>query len=630
MNIIQQQKLLEALTDQEIQGANAPEYLKQVEVKRRVEMRNAYQAQQQQADDNKTVAEKNMEELMMGGIPSADPMMGQGGDPSMQAGIAGGMEGPQGPQGPPMMYGGGMLGFDGGGPVSHRHPHDPRSTSEYVAAPNLEVIQKERAAIDESVGGRDAEYEAAFQEWNQNQRSQGNFTATRKDFERSFEGRQIAGKPGRASEFIQPSAVPHLAGAEQDVYDKEVESLLDSARSDAEYEHFREQLATPVSRFAGLGSRSRRPDEVTKLREEDVTGIFREQLESEEGLSGKDTTEGDEEDELLKQVAGLISDRTMAGAGGAGSPSSFHDELRDIYGAQLKREIDPELRAESRGLQTDATNAALARARGIKSLSDARIEEQTQLLAEELGMSKDRVNELRNEMETPESLEKRRRASLFSALGATIAGDPRGLAAGLERTTDKLISLDDKIGLETKAQRDAIRAEKEKGFGVKKAGKSAIYGETRSGEKELGTALSSFDDANVAMQKAIESQDVDAYSRNSDRMTNLLLEQARAASAALDAENQQSAMLAKIQQEGKNYWVNPVNWPHIDNLIMHTRAQADRFKDTDPKKMAQMHAAADNFEAMKTQHATASGTGVVTDKVTKSGPQIFVPGATSP
>ena len=55
MNIIQQQKLLEALTDQEIQGANAPEYLKQVEVKRRVEMRNAYQAQQQQADDKKVL-----------------------------------------------------------------------------------------------------------------------------------------------------------------------------------------------------------------------------------------------------------------------------------------------------------------------------------------------------------------------------------------------------------------------------------------------------------------------------------------------------------------------------------------------------------------------------------------------
>lgn len=320
--------------------------------------------------------------------------------------------------------------------------------------------------------------------------------------------------------------------------------------------------------------------------------------------------------------------------GGAGSPDSFFNELRGLYGDQLERELDPELRAKSRQLETDATNREMARARGIKSLSDARIEEQTQLLAEELGMSKDRVNELRNEMETPESLEKRRRASLFSALGATIAGDPRGLAAGLERTTDKLISLDDKIALETKGQRDAIRAEQEKGFGIKKAGKTAIYGETLSGEKDLGNALSSFDDANVAMQKAIESQDVDAYSRHSDRMTNLLLEQARAATAAMQNRAQQSAMLAKIEQEGKNYWVNPVNWPHIDNLIMHTRAMADRYKDTDPVKRAQMHASADNFEAMKTQHATASGRGMVRDKEKRTeevkGPLITVPGATSP
>lgn len=696
MNIIQQQKLLEALTDQEIQGANAPEYLKQVEVKRRVEMRNAYQAQQQQADDNKTVAEKNMEELMMGGIPSADPMMGQGGDPSMQAGIAGGMEGqPEGPPMPPMMYGGGMLGFHEGGTVGHRHPHDPNnerllhgfipvakgplygrdfsSAEAFVASHEGQAVNMPSTADWKRMGGTEGEYMKLATMLSEGASSA--MEATGMTREELYQKEQDALADSDSGLFLtqeqlmqQSGMGPGLMGftpkmpegrvrtgtnifgdvsreerAERSMTNPEMYDLLvGQDLSTVNLDRLERMTAqTESGAISGYDNREQLL-EMYSLPEDDPRKLTKAQYEAGmrnlltgAGAINPETGERLTPEELaVNQVRYAIADAAgqkggMMG-GGAGSPDSFFNELRGLLGDQLERERDPELRAKSRQLETDATNREMARARGIKSLSDARIEEQTQLLAEELGMSKDRVNELRNEMETPESLEKRRRASLFSALGATIAGDPRGLAAGLERTTDKLISLDDKIALETKAQRDAIRAEKEKGFGVKKAGKSAIYGETLSGEKDLGNALSSFDDANVAMQKAIESQDVDAYSRHSDRMTNLLLEQARAATAAMDSQNQANAMLAKIQQEGKNYWVNPVNWPHIDNLIMHTRAQADRYKDTDPVKSAQMHASADNFEAMKTLHATESGTGVVTDKVTMTGPPITVPGATSP
>ena len=126
MNILEITESLKDLSDQELAGAGAPEYLKQQEISRRLDMRNRYQAQQAQVDATKTVAEKNIEQLMMGGIAGADPMMGQEGDPSMQSGIAGGMEAPP-PQGPPMMYGGGFIGFhEGGGLEDHEHPHPKR------------------------------------------------------------------------------------------------------------------------------------------------------------------------------------------------------------------------------------------------------------------------------------------------------------------------------------------------------------------------------------------------------------------------------------------------------------------------------------------------------------------------
>ena len=123
MNILQITERLKDLSDQELAGAGAPEYLKQQEISRRLDVRNRYQAQQAQVDATKTVAEKNLEQLMMGGIAGADPMMGQEGAPSMQSGIAGGMEAPP-PQGPPMMYGGGILGFQEGDLIEP-DPDDP-------------------------------------------------------------------------------------------------------------------------------------------------------------------------------------------------------------------------------------------------------------------------------------------------------------------------------------------------------------------------------------------------------------------------------------------------------------------------------------------------------------------------
>ena len=628
MNIVQLQKAFELMSDQELSQQQEHGFLRDQEVKRRVELRNSYQQAQQQADANKTVSEKNMEELMMGGIPSADPMAGEGGDPSMQAGIAGDMAA-EGPPMPPMMYGGGMLGFHEGGPVGHTHGFrvsDPKATSEYVTAP-LEVIQQERRKIDEVVGGRDAEYEAAFQEWNQNQQSQGNFTATRKDFERSFEGRRAAGEPGRASEFITPSAVPHLAEAEDDVYDQEVEDLLATAESDAEYEHFRKQLETPVSRFAGLGSRRRRPDEVTRLREEDVTGIFRDQLESEEGLSGMGTAEERLAEAAVEEDLGIsesakenIARTRMEQELGLGSVSGLYGQAQQRIEDQLALETDPETYAQSQQLRSDAANKALTRAKGLKSLSDARIAEQESMLAEELGVSEARIKELRGEMETPESLDKRRRASLFSALGATLMGDPTQLGAGLERTTDKLLTLDEKIAVERERDLDKIAREREKGVERKRLGRGEIYDTTRTGLANWNTAQNAFDSEAYNMQKAVEDRDVGAHRQATTSMMNLLMDQAKTVAQYMTNAERYASELEKMKIQGRNYWVDPANWAAIDMEIDDLRADATRLKKTDPEAAKAMEEQADNMEVMKTSNVIASGQGMVAERTDRTVP----------
>ena len=454
MNIIQQQKLLEALTDQEIQGANAPEYLKQVEVKRRVEMRNAYQAQQQQADDNKTVSEKNMEELMMGGIPSADPMMGEGGDPSMQAGIAGGMgmeERPQGPPMPPMMYGGGMLGFHEGGTVGHRHPHDPNnerllhgfipvakgplygrdysSAQGYVASHEGQAVNMPSTADWKRMGGTEGEYMKLATMLSEGAPSA--MEARDMTLEELYQEEQDASDSGlflTKAQLMQQSGMgPGLMGFTPPMPEDVVKTGTNIFGGVSKEEQARRSMTNPemYDLLAGQDLSTVNLDKLERMTAQTESGAIsgydnREQLlemykEGElteaqykagmrnllagAGAINPETGERLTPEELaVNQVRYAIADAAgqkgdMMG-GGAGSPDSFFNELRGLYGDQLERELDPELRAKSRQLETDATNREMARARGIKSLSDARVEEQTQLLAEELGMSKDRVNEL--------------------------------------------------------------------------------------------------------------------------------------------------------------------------------------------------------------------------------------------
>lgn len=706
MNIVQLQKAFELMSDQELSQQQEHGFLRDQEVKRRVELRNSYQQAQQQADANKTVSEKNMEELMMGGIPSADPMMGEGGDPSMQAGIAGDMAA-EGPPMPPMMYGGGMLGFHEGGPVGHTHPHEdmeqfpetrdvlpPSEFEQGVAqlieegptaeeAETLAEIRRIQEQIEETgedyrgvdeflrhrrTSGTEGQprlghsYMPPVEEWLAEGGTKGGYIELAKKMREAGEDRAGAVERWRASQVEDAEARPELY--RDDTQELQKTPTAEELRAFGYYgrgiAHNRqeavERLMEHPAIFDAIEAMGFDKVEYDKFDLDELRRLIPETDEAaqaaiDEAIETEVKTEvGDDGPQSAEDRVGALTttdqdtidylagrqqrraDAEAEGRLGLGSVTGLYGKAEQRIQDQLDRETDPGTYAESDKLRSDAANKALTRAKGLKSLSDARIAEQESLLAEELGVSEARIKELRGEMETPESLDKRRRASLFSALGATLMGDPTQLGAGLERTTDKLLTLDEKIALEREKDLDKIAREREKGVERKRLGRGEIYDTTRTGMANWNTAQNAFDSEAHNMQKAREDRDVGAHRQATTAMQNLLMAQAQTVASYLTNAERYNSEIQKMKIQGKNYWTDPTNWDRIDVEINRIRAEASGIRrdgDTEEyprseETYQQMIAHANNMERMKTDAVTASGQGVVTSQVDQTVPAVGV------
>ena len=667
MNILEITESLKDLSDQELAGAGAPEYLKQQEISRRLDVRNRYQAQQAQVDATKTVAEKNLEQLMMGGIAGADPMMGQEGDPSMQAGIAGGMEAPP-PQGPPMMYGGGFIGFhEGGGLEDHEHPHpkrDERNVPVYTTEdldsyePDSLLSPFERAPLDYSdadkylrsvrTGGRNIfgipgdrprlghtnlpdinEWVAQggtleeYVELNRRIEEETDIQAARDRYQAAqaedagtldiYRTRPASGLGGQGIPSIADLAKndPMFVGARAPA----LSTRQRVQRLAATYPSVMNALeAVGFDNIEGMDYQKLRdliPEEEIEARRaieeaavEDATDSGAPQT-AEERLQNQIDGEG-----LSQDAANLLASNRLSGRG-LGSTGAVFDEMKKIYGDLRDMRLDPDTYAKSDAMTTSAANAAFERQKGLRALAQSRVEEQEALLAQELGLSRERVAELRSEMETPESIEKRRRASLFSALGATLMGNPRELGAGLERTTDKLLALDEKIATERETDLTGIFDERKRGMERERLGRGEIYTTTSQAETAFATANDAFDKALRDQQKAVEDRNVAAETTYADQMGNALAAQANVLAQFETTDAALRNELAKIQMQGTNHFLEPNNWQNIMIIINNMRAKASGLKeDGTPEQLAEavsLESFANNAEQLLHRAVQQSG-----------------------
>ena len=161
-------------------------------------------------------------------------------------------------------------------------------------------------------------------------------------------------------------------------------------------------------------------------------------------------------DELLAQAA---RDAQAAGLVSSGRASA------EQIAAQAEKKLD-----DWRTRMQTMTEADTA----LQNLITGEVSREEGLLARELGLSTERVKELRGEMPTEEETDSRRKARLLSRLGATLMGDPRELGAGFERTTSGLTELDETLRDERRRDLGDIYTQRARGLAAERTGRTGI------------------------------------------------------------------------------------------------------------------------------------------------------------
>jgi hypothetical protein len=101
-------------------------------------------------------------------------------------------------------------------------------------------------------------------------------------------------------------------------------------------------------------------------------------------------------------------------------------------------------------------------------------DDETDLLARELGLSTERVDELRREMRTEKETDHVRKARLFSGLGAALMGSPRNLGESLKGTTTGLEDLDEELRVERRRDLGDVYTQRAKGISAERSGRAGI------------------------------------------------------------------------------------------------------------------------------------------------------------
>tara|TARA_R110000824_G_scaffold12864_2_gene56067 strand:- start:137 stop:2014 length:1878 start_codon:yes stop_codon:yes gene_type:complete len=553
MSIVDISLDLENVPDQALQqlgqggDARYPQYLVLAEVQRRKDMRDRFQAQQakQQAANPPSIAEQRMAE-MSGGIPSADPNM-QGADPSLQTGIAGP---PQG--GPPPMAGGGLIpGYDSGGGIP-AHEHDPR-TGRHIDPDTGEILREESALSGMNLSGL------------------GDFP----DQEQNLISRMI-------------QATPATLGAmgSTDVYDIETGDVRPmSERREEWQERWRrekeEQGLGPITESTTLDTTQALMDYAAEggNASEEINA-----MREEAGLPPLEEGQGAEigpPEEDVYDAQDILDRYAIGGAGGMGT-------LQDVYGeaqgrideyTELLRTMSPEDEEYNR-IRRELAEAKHEQAQRLRDMGAGRQEEMESILADRLGLSEERVREMQGEMDTPDEIRNRRKASVFSALGATLMGSPTGLGAGLERTTDKLAATDDVLRGERDTALREIFGEREKGLERKATGRTGIYDQMKADQQDWDTANNALANFDVTLAKETADKGRAGAEQALDAHMKLAESQARQIGAWNSTMASIQAQVKSASLDRENFLADPKNWEAIANQIDDMRSRISRISDT--------------------------------------------------
>ena len=228
--------------------------------------------------------------------------------------------------------------------------------------------------------------------------------------------------------------------------------------------------------------------------------------------------------------------------------------IRDEDRAYRRRWVDEAQGATDifRGRMQDPSDEQLER----RELWATEADRETDLLARELGLSTERVDELRREMRTEKETDHARKARLFSGLGAALMGSPRNLGESLKGTTTGLEDLDEELRVERRRDLGDVYTQRARSLSAERSGRTGI----RSLREKRFADI-------IAQQTAGEAP---AYQGMMDIY-------GRAMSTDAQLEAQRLALQKGLEQARMQMGqFNPADWPHMEAII------ADLLRQTSP------------------------------------------------
>jgi len=476
------------------------------EVERRRDMRQRYEAQmaKHQAANPNPIAEQRLAEL--GGIAGVDSAMGGEAPPEDMAALQGGIAAPpQGAGGPPpgmggpppgmggpppgMAHGGLIRGYQAGDivgdPDELEEPtvtgYTPWQESYQTTAAATEARQQEAAALmaEQGLNPGDSRWDRIMQEIAM---SESGYIPERQSVLVSPPGLEGFEGSGGATKPLTRSA-----SSLWEDYQEVREEMADDPRA---YEYYANVRGVDVSSpeafketyyktgFFG-GRKPRYAAYETEEAEATLGALDPEALESTDVVAAERNRRIQEAADAMEARQDAIdAQRGVTGVGGSNVDKWF--DRYDTYADEYLSKFQTPTQAEKDRLK-------------LWEDETAREEE---LLARELGLSKERVAELRREMPTEEQTSSRRKSRLFSRLGAALMGSPRELGSALERTTSGLEDLDDKLRTERRRDLGEIYTQRAAGLGAERSGRLGIRGlkekgfqdrisRSRAGESEV-------------------------------------------------------------------------------------------------------------------------------------------------
>jgi hypothetical protein len=276
-----------------------------------------------------------------------------------------------------------------------------------------------------------------------------------------------------------------LSGAERHAWDV---LLADTKDNPAETRYIEQQMEIPVKGGLFGRERPRRADELIPYSEESKLGLdarysgtYRTEAERE--------AEGDEEEE--ESLERSLEDILDTGQGG------LDDILATLGTGRIddyrERVQDPERLKATHQAEKDTAQGMLNRAGGIRNLQDARADQQKSMLADSLGISEARIEELMGEMDTEGEIDSRRKADALKNLSFMFMDSPANLAENIRGTTSGIEGLDATLKKERSDATKAIFAEREKRQTKKEVGLSGIFTTEEGALKDTDVAQKAFD-----------------------------------------------------------------------------------------------------------------------------------------